>query len=166
VVGALLRQLDFHGQELRIVDAELGQAALECAAVRRLLTIAGVWVNDGAFVGTGSKRTFERANDGTGAFTIPRKPFRRPGEGLPRFVTSKAGDTSSSPASGRYNGSPKASEGPAQYRPSPTLYDPRRTPGSSRGPTAAGGSAAIVHPGTGHPSENRRRAPTCWSFVD
>jgi transposase len=41
-VQALLRQLDFHGQELRIVDAELGRAALERAEVRRLLTIPGV----------------------------------------------------------------------------------------------------------------------------
>jgi len=38
-VQALLRQLDFHGQELRIVDAELGRAALERAEVRRLMTI-------------------------------------------------------------------------------------------------------------------------------
>jgi hypothetical protein len=33
-VGALLRQLDFHGQELRIVDAELGRvgsSAPRCA---------------------------------------------------------------------------------------------------------------------------------------
>jgi transposase len=41
-VGALLRQLDLHGQELRIVDAELGRAALERTEVRRLLTIPGV----------------------------------------------------------------------------------------------------------------------------
>src|SRR5919198_1560349 len=41
-VGALLRQLDFHGQELRIVDAELGRVALERAEVRRLMTIPGV----------------------------------------------------------------------------------------------------------------------------
>jgi transposase len=41
-VQALLRQLDFHGQELRIVDAELGRVALERAEVRRLLTIPGV----------------------------------------------------------------------------------------------------------------------------
>jgi transposase len=41
-VGALLRQLDFHGQELRIVDAELGRVGLERAEVRRLLTIPGV----------------------------------------------------------------------------------------------------------------------------
>jgi len=41
-VGALGRQLDFHGQERRIVDAELGRVGLERAEVRRLLTIPGV----------------------------------------------------------------------------------------------------------------------------
>jgi ABC transporter len=32
------------------------------------------------------------ANDGTGTFTIPRKPFRRRVKGLPRFVTTRAGE--------------------------------------------------------------------------
>jgi transposase len=41
-VAALLRQLDFYGQELRIVDTELGRVGLERAEVRRLLTIPGV----------------------------------------------------------------------------------------------------------------------------
>jgi transposase len=41
-VQALLRQLDFHGQELRIVDAELGRVALEHTEVRQLMTIPGV----------------------------------------------------------------------------------------------------------------------------
>jgi transposase len=41
-VAALLRQLDFHGQELRIIDAELARVALERADVRRLMTIPGV----------------------------------------------------------------------------------------------------------------------------
>jgi hypothetical protein len=35
-IEALLRQLDFHGQELRIIDAALGRAALERDEVRRL----------------------------------------------------------------------------------------------------------------------------------
>ena len=41
-VQALLRQLDFHGQELRIIDAELGRVALESPEVKRLMTIPGV----------------------------------------------------------------------------------------------------------------------------
>jgi transposase len=41
-VGALLRQLDFHAQELKIIDAALGRAALGSADVKRLMTIPGV----------------------------------------------------------------------------------------------------------------------------
>jgi transposase len=41
-VDALLRQLDFHHQELRIIDAALGRIALERSEVRRLMTIPGV----------------------------------------------------------------------------------------------------------------------------
>ncbi len=41
-VRALLRQLDFHAQELRIIDAELGRRALASGEVRRLMTIPGV----------------------------------------------------------------------------------------------------------------------------
>jgi len=41
-VLALVRQLDFHGQELRIIDAALGRMALERPEVRRLMTIPGV----------------------------------------------------------------------------------------------------------------------------
>ena len=40
--AALLRQLDFHGEELRLIDAELGQAALGRPEVPRLMTIPGV----------------------------------------------------------------------------------------------------------------------------
>ena len=41
-VDALLRQLDFHAQELRIIDAELGRVALSSSEVKRLMTIPGV----------------------------------------------------------------------------------------------------------------------------
>ena len=41
-VDALLRQLDFHAQELRIIDAALGRIALEREEVLRLMTIPGV----------------------------------------------------------------------------------------------------------------------------
>jgi transposase len=41
-VEALLRQLDFHGQELRIIDAALGRIALKREEVKRLMTIPGV----------------------------------------------------------------------------------------------------------------------------
>ncbi|MBW8711832.1 MAG: IS110 family transposase, partial [Mycobacterium sp.] len=41
-VAALLRQLDFHGHELRVIDAELGRVALASVEVKRLMTIPGV----------------------------------------------------------------------------------------------------------------------------
>jgi hypothetical protein len=41
-VEALLRQLDFHARELRIIDASLGQAALQSPEIKRLMTIPGV----------------------------------------------------------------------------------------------------------------------------
>jgi len=37
-----LRQLDFQGQELRIIDAALGRVALGSLEVKRLMTIPGV----------------------------------------------------------------------------------------------------------------------------
>src|SRR4051794_22854942 len=39
---ALLRQLDFHAEELRLIDTDLGQAALERPDVLRLMTVPGV----------------------------------------------------------------------------------------------------------------------------
>jgi hypothetical protein len=39
---ALLRQLDFHGEELQLIDAELTRVALGRAEVKRLMTIPGV----------------------------------------------------------------------------------------------------------------------------
>jgi transposase len=41
-VEALLRQLDFHGQKLRIIDASLGRIGIERDEVKRLMTIPGV----------------------------------------------------------------------------------------------------------------------------
>lgn len=40
--AALLRQLDFHAQQLALIDADLGQAALARPEVLRLMTIPGV----------------------------------------------------------------------------------------------------------------------------
>jgi transposase len=42
LTAALLRQLDFHGHELRLIDAELARIALGCPDTRRLMTIPGV----------------------------------------------------------------------------------------------------------------------------
>jgi transposase len=40
--SALLRQLDFHGEELRLIDTDLGQAALGRPEVLRLMTVPGI----------------------------------------------------------------------------------------------------------------------------
>lgn len=45
-VESLLRQLDFHGQGLRVIDAELGRVALESEDVKRLMTIPGGGCHD------------------------------------------------------------------------------------------------------------------------
>jgi transposase len=39
---ALLRQLDFHAEELRLIDTDLGQAALARPEVLRLMTVPGI----------------------------------------------------------------------------------------------------------------------------
>jgi transposase len=41
-VAALLRQVDFHSEELRLIDTELGRVALGNAEVRRLMTVPGI----------------------------------------------------------------------------------------------------------------------------
>src|SRR5205085_12394763 len=41
-VAALLRQLDFAGEELGLIDLELGRVGLQCGEVARLMTIPGV----------------------------------------------------------------------------------------------------------------------------
>src|SRR6266567_4020842 len=41
-VEALLRQLDFHGEELKLIDSELARVALRREEVKRLMTIPGV----------------------------------------------------------------------------------------------------------------------------
>ena len=40
--AALLRQLDFHGEELRLLDAELAPAAPGRPDGRRLMTVPGI----------------------------------------------------------------------------------------------------------------------------
>jgi transposase len=39
---ALLRQLDFHAQELQLIDTDLGQAGLGRPEVLRLMTVPGI----------------------------------------------------------------------------------------------------------------------------
>jgi Dyp-type peroxidase family len=51
------------------------------------------WINDGVFFGSGNaKDPIAGANDGTGSFTIPRRPVRRRLQGLHRFVLTRGGE--------------------------------------------------------------------------
>jgi hypothetical protein len=105
-----------------------------------------VWVNDGDFVGLGAvKDPLIAANDGTGTFAIPRKPLRRRVKGLPRLVTTRAGEDCFLPG---HPGAAMDRRRPVRVRPNtgpgPTLYDPRRTPASSPGRTPPTGPAAKV----------------------
>jgi transposase len=65
-VVALLRQLDFHGHELRLIDAELERIALGCQDTQRLMTISGVDVTVAMSI-TAAVGTFFR-------FDSPNKP--------------------------------------------------------------------------------------------
>jgi transposase len=67
-VRALLRQLDFHGQELRLIDAELARIALRCPDTKRLMTIPGVDVAVAMSI-TAAVGDFSR-------FSSPNKPVR------------------------------------------------------------------------------------------
>ena len=51
------------------------------------------WVNDGVFIGApAEKDPISGANDGSGIFTVPRRPVRRRLQGLPRFVVTRGGE--------------------------------------------------------------------------
>src|SRR3954452_3114305 len=67
-VLALLRQLDFHGHELRLIDAELARIALGCQDTKRLMTIPGVDVTVAMSI-TAAVGTFSR-------FDAPNKLVR------------------------------------------------------------------------------------------
>jgi Dyp-type peroxidase family len=60
---------------------------------RQFEFVKSQWHNDGDFVGlTDEKDPIAGANDGTGKFTIPKRPVRRRLHGIPRFVTTKGGE--------------------------------------------------------------------------
>ncbi len=60
---------------------------------RQFEFVQSEWVNSGVFIGSGDdKDPIAGANDGTGRFTIPRKPVRRSLSNLPRFVVTRGGE--------------------------------------------------------------------------
>src|SRR3712207_8684507 len=51
------------------------------------------WQNDGDFVGLADEKDpIAGPNDGSGTFTIPRRPVRRRLPDIPRFVTTRGGE--------------------------------------------------------------------------
>jgi transposase len=79
--GALLRQLDFHGEELRLLDTALGQVGLGRPEVLRLMTVPGidatVALSIVAAVGDFTRFRTGKAGGLSGA-PSPGPPVRRP----------------------------------------------------------------------------------------
>jgi hypothetical protein len=66
------------------VDRGAAFLIIGASITRRFEFLQRVRVNDGDFAGLGAvKDPLIGANDGTGTFTIPRKPLRRRVKGLP-----------------------------------------------------------------------------------
>ncbi|MFI9804639.1 Dyp-type peroxidase [Streptomyces sp. NPDC052301] len=81
-------QLDDDGAERGIVFIFMG-----ADLVRQFEFLKAQWANDGDFVGLGTEKDpVVGANDGTGTFTIPRRPVRRRLKELPRFAVTKGGE--------------------------------------------------------------------------
>ena len=60
---------------------------------RQFEFVQSEWVNDSTFIGgSGERDPVSGANDGTGVFTIPRRPVRRRLKGLSRFVITRGGE--------------------------------------------------------------------------
>lgn len=75
------------------VDRGAAFLIIGASIARQFEFLQRVWINDGDFVGLGAEKDpLIGANDGTGTFTIPRKPLRRRVKGLPRFVTTRGGE--------------------------------------------------------------------------
>ena len=60
---------------------------------RQFEFVQSEWLNDSVFIGAPAERDpVAGANDGTGVFTLPRRPVRRRLQGLPRFVVTRGGE--------------------------------------------------------------------------
>ena len=68
-------------------------AFLNANLARQFEFLKSVWQNDGNFVSLDEEKDpLSGPNDGTGTFTIPRRPVRKRLHGIPRFVTTKGGE--------------------------------------------------------------------------
>ena len=60
---------------------------------RQFEFVQSEWMNDSTFIGgSGEKDPITGTNDGTGVFTIPRRPVRRRLKDLSRFVVTRGGE--------------------------------------------------------------------------
>jgi Dyp-type peroxidase family len=60
---------------------------------RQFEFVQSQWINDGVFFGAGNARDpVTGSNDGTGSFTVPRRPVRRRLQGLQQFVVTRGGE--------------------------------------------------------------------------
>jgi hypothetical protein len=60
---------------------------------RQFEFVQSEWVNDAIFVGQGNEKdSICGTNDGSGVFTIPRRPVRRRMQGIARFVITRGGE--------------------------------------------------------------------------
>jgi Dyp-type peroxidase family len=60
---------------------------------RQFEFVQSEWINDGIFFGAGSdKDPIIGSTDGSGSFTLPRKPVRRRCQGIPQFVVTRGGE--------------------------------------------------------------------------
>ena len=68
-------------------------AFLNANLARQFEFIKSAWQNEGNFVSLDEEKDpISGPNDGTGTFTIPRRPVRKRLQGIPRFVTTKGGE--------------------------------------------------------------------------
>ncbi|MFD4942190.1 Dyp-type peroxidase [Streptomyces sp. NPDC058239] len=81
-------ELEDDGAERGIVFIFMG-----ADLVRQFEFLKSQWANDGNFAGLGTEKDpLVGDNDGTGTFTIPRRPVRRRLQQLPRFAITKGGE--------------------------------------------------------------------------
>ncbi|MGN9840103.1 Dyp-type peroxidase [Nonomuraea sp. H19] len=75
------------------VDRGLMFAFVGAHLGRQFEFVQSEWMNDGVFFGSGgAKDPLAGSHDGTGDFTIPRRPVRRRLLSLPRFVVTRGGE--------------------------------------------------------------------------
>ena len=75
------------GQERGIIFAFVGSHPR-----RQFEFVQSEWLNDGGFIGSDESDAVSGDNDGSGTFTIPRRPVRRRLLGLSRFVVTRGGE--------------------------------------------------------------------------